>query len=319
MKKQLPNQYHLLIAIAILTFSVFHVHSETVQANIYSPEGEEVATTYYGGHYDNGWIVDNDNQCKRIRMGEFTAESLNAQLGDSCDDDNGIGYYGGVALHNRVSFAELSNNPDSGSPDWSALGGLPGGTRVEIKYKGRCLIAEKLDVGTGGYGIQGKKRALDLWWQTARSIGFTSGLDIMAVRVVDKTTPLTPLGTSYVCDSIQQQEAKPTPTLTSKPIVYFTKTPTPSVTPTITLTPTPTLTPTELPEPTLTTTPTNVITQEVFGDQMTRTPSEDNENSHLVVIVTSLIIANFFLGTISYLKLFQRGTYNKIIKKITRQ
>ncbi len=320
MKKLLPKQILFSVATAISILLLSNFSPKMVHANVYSPEGVDVATTYYGGHYDNGWVIDNDNQCTRIRNGEFTAESLNARLGDKCDDDNGIGYYGGVPLHNRVSFAELSNNPDSGKPDWSALGGLPGGTRVEIKYKGRCLIAEKLDVGTGGYGYQGKKRALDLWWQTARSIGFTSGLDIMNIRVVDKSAPLTPLGSSYACQTVPQQKltVSPTSTPTSKPTAIITKKPSP--TPTITMSPTSTSTPTPLPEPTVTNTPTMVISQDVFGDQIvSSSQTESPKKVRMVIIIISLIITNIFLGTLSYLKLYKGETYNRLIKKVTRR
>lgn len=166
----------------------------------------QVSTTYYGGHYDQNtknWVIDNQNQCQRIAAGEFSAKSLGAIIADGCDDDNGLTSENDVPLHNTVSFAELSKDP--AKRDYSALGNLPSKTRLEIAYNGRCLVAEKRDVGTGGYGIEGKPRALDLWWQTARSIGFTSGLDVMDVRTVTQNTPLTPLGQSYACGSIQDQ------------------------------------------------------------------------------------------------------------------
>lgn len=237
-----------ILKLAYISLLIYQVAIPAIHKNVYatidSPEGIIVGVTYYGGHYEKerGWVIDNENQCNRIREGEFTAESLSAVLNDDCKDDNGIGYYNATPLHNRVSFAELSNNP--GSSDFSALGGLPGYTRLRIKYKDRCLVAEKLDVGQGGYDVYGHKRALDLWWQTARSLGFTNGFDVMQVQVVPSSTQLTPLGTYVNCsDNLPSPTNIPTlqeqvvPTV--KPTIQPTKT---LVTPTSSLHPTPTIT-----------------------------------------------------------------------------
>lgn len=183
-------------------------------------EGVKVGTTYYGGHFDDSsgkWVIDNTNQCTRIDNGEFTAASLNAVKDNTgCDDDPGLGYLDDTPLHNRVSFAELSNN--ASNPDWSALGNLPAFTRIEIEYNGKCLIAEKLDVGTGGGPVNGTQRALDLWWQTARSIGFKNGFDTMTIRKIPQSTPLTPVGQTSTCigptSSPAQQPSQPETTNT---------------------------------------------------------------------------------------------------------
>jgi len=159
-----------------------------------------VGATYYGGNWDDSkkaWIIDNTDQCNRIRAGEFTAKSLNGVISATCNDDNGEGYVEGTKLHNQVSFAELSNNP--AARDFAALGNLPLGAKLEISYQGKCLVAEKLDVGQGGGPVSGYQRSLDLWWQTARSLDFKNGFDVMSVRRVPDSTPLTELGKSYPC------------------------------------------------------------------------------------------------------------------------
>lgn len=178
-------------------------------AKAISASGMQVATTYYGGEYSNGWVVDNYYQCKRVLAGQISLTSIGATAINSaarlsnnpneCADDPGVGYKDDTPLHNRVSFAELSN--DYKDPDYAALGNLPEGTKLLIIYKGRCVVAEKLDVGNGGPGLNGYPRALDLWWQTARALHFTSGFDITKIKPVQRGTPLTKLGQSYPCDT----------------------------------------------------------------------------------------------------------------------
>lgn len=76
----------------------------------------------------------------------------------------------------KYGWAELSNNYSAtGRWDFSALGGLPRGTKLKIGYRGRSIIAPKVDVGAGGPGLGGRKRAIDLTQSAARRLGF-SGL-----------------------------------------------------------------------------------------------------------------------------------------------
>ncbi|HMT19052.1 MAG TPA: hypothetical protein PKD20_00330 [Candidatus Saccharibacteria bacterium] len=183
------------------------------KAAIDDASGLLVGTTYYGGNYDEStgkWIIDNKNQCDRIKSGEFTASSLDAVVNPTCSDDNGLGYMDDIPLHNSVSYAELSN--DASNPDYAALGGLPAGTKLEIKYNDKCVIAEKRDEGDGGDAVDGVHRSLDLWWQTARAIGFTNGWDVMTIRLVDSSTPLSPLGGTSECGTGK-------PTISAQPVV----------------------------------------------------------------------------------------------------
>lgn len=188
--------------------------SETQAINV-TTEPTLVGTTYYGGNWDESkkaWIIDNKDQCDRVRAGEFSAQSLSGEISPTCSDDNGEGFVEGTKLHNRVSFAELSTDPSA--KDFSALGDLPLGAKIEISYRGKCLVAEKLDVGQGGGPVNGYQRSLDLWWQTARSLDFKNGFDVMSIRRVPDNSPLTELGKSYPCiqntTSLEQGQSTPT-------------------------------------------------------------------------------------------------------------
>ncbi len=198
-KTRLFTSAILGISISLLLLFIGVKNSSSAYAvNLSADSQVMVGATYYGGEYNGQWVIDNANQCSRIANGEFTASSLNAVTDSNCDDDNGLSYQNDIPLHNLVSFAELSNNP--GSSDYSALGGLASGTRLEIEYKGRCVVAEKRDVGQGGSAVNGYPRAIDLWWQTARSLGFTNGFDTVKVRLAG-SSPLTPLGQSVGCQT----------------------------------------------------------------------------------------------------------------------
>lgn len=61
-------------------------------------------------------------------------------FGGTSWDDNGIGYFGGTDLFQlRWGVAELANH--------SAMGGLPGGTRILVKYKRRAVVTVLADIG----------------------------------------------------------------------------------------------------------------------------------------------------------------------------
>ncbi len=94
----------------------------------------------------------------------------------------GSGKYGFVGP-TTLAFAELSTNYQTAGPwDFSALGNLPAKTKVLLKYHGRHVYAEKLDVGRGGPGCGGHKRVIDLAPATAAALGFP-GLDVVEYLV----------------------------------------------------------------------------------------------------------------------------------------
>lgn len=90
-------------------------------------------------------------------------------------------------LKGRPVVAELKNN--------TALGSLPYGTKIEITYKGRSVIAEVSDNGPG----EGA-REVDLWRQTADLLKFPNDVGRVTVRGVADDTPLTPVDGSAVED-----------------------------------------------------------------------------------------------------------------------
>jgi hypothetical protein len=87
----------------------------------------------------------------------------------------------GVDLRGKMAFAELSN--DAGM-DFSALGGLPMHAKIAITYKGKTVVGEKLDVGSGGGSVQGYPRTIDLWVDLADALGFdkSAGIDVVQWR-----------------------------------------------------------------------------------------------------------------------------------------
>lgn len=122
-------------------------------------------------------------------------------------DDNGTSRTGPLA--GRTAFAELSNK---GTKDFKALadvlklpedkrapagdawkGGLKPKAKVKLTYKGRSIIMEKADVGSGGGDVGGKVRAVDIWYEAAKLLDFREGLGTATVQLVDDSTPVTPL------------------------------------------------------------------------------------------------------------------------------
>ncbi|MEK7594242.1 MAG: phage tail tip lysozyme [Patescibacteria group bacterium] len=135
--------------------------------------GKTVVASTFGGEYTGGkWKATNDKQ--------------NPGGKGNGNDDNGAGNTPtGIVGH--AGFAELSVNVGSG--DYSALGGLPAHTKLQITYKGKSVIAEKLDVGAGGDAHP----LIDLWWETAKLLDFTTGNGKVKLRVVPDSTPTTPV------------------------------------------------------------------------------------------------------------------------------
>lgn len=191
-----------LIIITILVFAIaigylFVRLSRAATPTTYINAGKIPSTgmlmgaSIYGGHY-------------RASQAQFCPEN-DIQGGGS--DDNGMGN-DGRPLPGRTAFAELSTE---GTRDFSALGKLPNGTKLEINYRGRTVVAEKADVGGGGSAVQGFPRAVDLWWETATILNFTGGLDLVYIRPVDSSTPVTPVITQpkNACKSAPPPPATP--------------------------------------------------------------------------------------------------------------
>lgn len=88
----------------------------------------------------------------------------------------------GQHLTGKMAFAELSMG--------TALGHLPMGTKLRITYRksgeelGKSVVAEKLDIGAGGDAVSGHARRIDLWYQTAKALGF-NGTGLVKIERLD--------------------------------------------------------------------------------------------------------------------------------------
>lgn len=118
----------------------------------------------------------------------------------------GTAGYRGDTLTGTTAFAELSTNWQQASGwDFAALGDLPRGTHLKITAtingRTRSVIATKLDIGRGGPPINGTRRAIDLWWQTANALGLpgTTGRWSGVVRVQRTDQPATGLTDDTAC------------------------------------------------------------------------------------------------------------------------
>lgn len=121
--------------------------------------GMVVGASVFGGTLTNGQWVQN------------LADNGGNDLGDHGNSMTGV-----------PAFAELANG--------KALGGVPDGTRLEISYNGKSVIAVKEDIGAGGPDVNGHTRAIDLWWQTANLLGLQDGTASVTIHAVDPATPL---------------------------------------------------------------------------------------------------------------------------------
>jgi hypothetical protein len=93
-------------------------------------------------------------------------------FGGPGDPATGHTGYKGDDLRGKMAFAELVMG--------TALGHLPYQTKLILKYKGKTVVAEKLDIGLGGGPCSdGTPRAIDLWYETAQALGFSGGLGII--------------------------------------------------------------------------------------------------------------------------------------------
>lgn len=85
----------------------------------------------------------------------------------------------GKPLKGRAVVAEMSGN--------KALGKLPYGEKIEIRYKGKSVIAEVSDNGPGA----GDHSDVDLWREVADLLDFPYGKENVTIRGVDNSTPTT--------------------------------------------------------------------------------------------------------------------------------
>lgn len=83
-------------------------------------------------------------------------------FGGPSDPGTGSIGYRGDNLTGQMAFAELGYGTGG-----MRMGDLPYRTPMRLSYGGRSVVARKLDIGAGAPGA-----SIDLWWETARALGF---------------------------------------------------------------------------------------------------------------------------------------------------
>lgn len=159
---------------------------------------------YYEGNYDSQKAKDAVKDGTKDLVAAITSGSSAGVSGKAVGDlpaggkDVGASWYDGpgtqgsvgVDLAGTFSYAELG----SGGSIGDAMGKLKDKQKLAISYKGKTVIAEKLDVGSGGGDVKGKPREIDLWKTTSDYLGLTSaGVDVVNVQGVADDTPVGPL------------------------------------------------------------------------------------------------------------------------------
>ena len=96
--------------------------------------------------------------------GKKTPQGLNLAYKKTCASEfSGEKGYRGDSLGGKNAFAELVMG--------TALGGLKYKQKIVIRYGGKSVIAEKLDIGLGGAPCGGHLRGIDLYQDTAQKLG----------------------------------------------------------------------------------------------------------------------------------------------------
>lgn len=171
-----------------------------------------IVGVYYEGDYTSSKSVDavkNGTADLVTKIGKGGALVTGKEVGNipAAGKDVGASYYSGAtgykgdSLPGTYSYAELG--------DGNALGGLDHKQKLAISYKGKTVVAEKLDIGAGGDPVDGKERAIDLYQnKTANYLGVDSeGVAVVHVQGVDNSTPLGPVSSSDIGDSTDNSES----------------------------------------------------------------------------------------------------------------
>ena len=118
-------------------------------------------------------------------------------------DGNYVEYLGGIeggpvdeadkALKGQTALAEMHGN--------SALGSLPYGTKIEVTYKDKSIVAKVVDNGPAGASD------IDVWRQTADLLDLPYGNTKVKIRGVANSTPVTPVNGSAEVDSSEDSDS----------------------------------------------------------------------------------------------------------------
>jgi hypothetical protein len=160
-----------------------------------------IVGVYYEGNFETDKAVNavrNGTADLVTKIGKSGAIVSGKAVGNLPPGGKNVGasYYSGATgykgdkLPGTWSYAELG--------DGTGMGGLNHKQKLAITYKGKTVVAEKLDVGAGGDDVNGKPRLIDLYQnKTANFLGLDSeGVGVVHVQGVDKSTPLGPVAAS---------------------------------------------------------------------------------------------------------------------------
>lgn len=112
----------------------------------------------------------------------------------------------GKPLKGRAVVAEMSGN--------KALGKLPYGEKIEIRYKDKSVIAEVSDNGPGAGGHSD----VDLWREVADLLDFPYSKEEVTIRGVDNSTPTTSVDGSATSAEPKESDTKQGQCICTTPI-----------------------------------------------------------------------------------------------------
>lgn len=160
-----------------------------IDPNACAPGGGAAAT-------DTGAAAGSTGSVTYKAMGNIPEAGRDAQAtvygtnGNKGSDGKYVEYLGGIEggpldergkkLKGQTALAEMHGN--------SALGSLPYGAKVEVKYKDKSIIAEVVDNGPAGASD------IDVWRQTADLLDLPYGNTKVKIRGVASSTAVTPVG-----------------------------------------------------------------------------------------------------------------------------
>lgn len=161
----------------------------------------EVGATIFGGVWNGTELVADENtENDEGLLGSHAGQTMFAELSSPGSQD----------------FAYLAKllNPLSEHLGWSTEQGSEGfkpGSKFLLTYKGKSIVMEKRDVGEGGGPIEGRPRAVGIWYETAKLIDFREGTGVMSIQQVASDTPVTPLDGSPVSNTTTENTPPSTP------------------------------------------------------------------------------------------------------------
>ena len=97
------------------------------------------------------------------------------------EDESGLACSGFEKNASLLGFGEAAKNMSASGP-FNAMGSLPCGTVIEVRYKGKTMQLPKVDVGAGGSGIGSIPRVMDLTAAAWDALGINRSLGKVVVE-----------------------------------------------------------------------------------------------------------------------------------------